>query len=114
MLIYIDYGYLIAFMFLFGSMYYIKRKSKQLNSKLIFDNLILSSLGFMILFIIYEGYSFYELAKKNVKEFNDEKIFYCTEKNSKYRISSKTGWKIDGDYFYRDSLMIRADRCSAN
>lgn len=51
-------------------------------------------------------------AKNNLKRFSNGGSFICTGSDSnKYSVSSKNGWSRDKNYFTKDSLMIRADRC---
>ena len=111
MLEYLNYGYLLSFIFLFAALYYLRVQSKKLNNNLKVDYIMLSVLGFMILYSIYEASSYEELAKKNIQQFSDAKILYCKEIDSRYRISIKNDWQIDKNYFYKDSIMIRADKC---
>ena len=53
-------------------------------------------------------------AEQNIQNFKAAKILRCTKKDTKYRVSRKDGWEIDGLYFVKDSLMIRADICEVN
>lgn len=51
-------------------------------------------------------------AKNNLMRFSNGKSFICEGSNSnKYSVSSKNGWSRDKNYFIKDSLLIRADRC---
>ena len=41
----------------------------------------------------------------------NNRVLECTNNNNLYRVSKKDGWGVDGLYFIKDSLMIRADMC---
>ena len=62
-------------------------------------------------FVIIDANSNEKLVYKNIDSFTDNHVLYCKEQGSKYRISIKDGWAIDKNAFYKDSLMIRADKC---
>jgi len=51
-------------------------------------------------------------AKNNLIRFSNSAKLICKgEDSNKYSVSSKSGWSRDKNYFIKDSLMIRADRC---
>ena len=51
-------------------------------------------------------------AKENLMRFTNGKSLMCEgEYSNKYSVSSKSGWSRDKNYFIKDSLMIRADKC---
>jgi len=51
-------------------------------------------------------------AKENLMRFSNGGSFICQGSDSnKYSVSSKNGWSRDKNYFTKDSLMIRADKC---
>jgi len=51
-------------------------------------------------------------AKENLMRFtNGAKLICEGEDSNKYSVSSKNGWSRDKNYFQKDSLLIRADRC---
>jgi len=39
------------------------------------------------------------------------RVLQCKNNKNLYRVSKKDGWSVDGFYFIKDSLMIRADMC---
>ncbi|SFV68650.1 hypothetical protein MNB_SM-4-1691 [hydrothermal vent metagenome] len=51
-------------------------------------------------------------AEANKENFIKGNTLICHSKNSEYLVSKKESWNIDADYFKRESLLIRADRCS--
>jgi len=53
-------------------------------------------------------------AEQNIQNFKGAKILRCTKIDTKYRVSKKASWEVDGLYFVKDSLMIRADTCEVN
>ena len=56
--------------------------------------------------------SYQTTAKNNLVRFINGKSLICGEQDSnKYSVSSKNGWSRDKNYFIKDSLLIRADRC---
>jgi len=69
-----------------------------------------------ILYFLY-SYEKYSETKENKEFFKNEKLLKCfsggglySEAN-RYRVSKKNGWNLEGDYFIKDSLMIRANKC---
>jgi len=51
-------------------------------------------------------------AKNNLIRFTNGAKLICEGKDAnKYSVSSKNGWSRDKNYFQKDSLLIRADRC---
>jgi len=69
-----------------------------------------------ILYFLH-SYEKYSETKENKEFFKNEKLLKCfsggglySEAN-KYRVSKKNGWSLEGDYFTKDSLMIRANKC---
>jgi len=51
-------------------------------------------------------------AKENLMRFTNGKSLMCEgEDSNKYSVSSKNGWSRDKNYFTKDPLLIRADRC---
>ena len=56
--------------------------------------------------------SYQTTAKNNLMRFTNGKSLICGGQDSnKYSVSSKSGWGRDKNYFQKDSLLIRADRC---
>lgn len=53
-------------------------------------------------------------AEQNIQNFKGIKVLRCIKKDSRYRVSKIDGWEVDGLYFVKDSLMIRADICEVN
>ena len=51
------------------------------------------------------------LALENIKDVNNGKSLKCRDDESLYLVSKKNNWIIDGIYFTKDSLLIRADNC---
>jgi len=70
---------------------------------------------FIVAVIFFQTDNSMTQAKENIKEFRGVKVLRCTNTqerdNIKYRVSKKDGWEVDGFYFIKDSLMIRADKC---
>jgi len=44
---------------------------------------------------------------------NGEQLICEGNDSNKYSVSSKEGWSRDKNYFKKESLMIRADRCKS-
>jgi len=65
-----------------------------------------------IISIFVVAYNNKENAQENTNAFaKNNTVLECTNNNNLYRISQKDGWNVDGLYFIKDSLMIRADMC---
>jgi len=90
-----------------------KKKSKQLQSskKSSAKYYWFAYLLFITALIFFQADSSMTQAKENIKLFRGVKVLRCTNDGSKYRVSKQDGWEVDGFYFIKDSLMIRADRC---
>ena len=50
-------------------------------------------------------------ASENIQSLREGATLKCTLRDNSYRISTKDGWGIDKNYFAKDSLLIRADKC---
>ncbi|WP_151900479.1 hypothetical protein [Sulfurimonas hydrogeniphila] len=64
-----------------------------------------------IISIFVVAYNNKEDAIANTKAFLHKSVFVCKNSENLYRVSKKDGWSVDGYYFVKDSLMIRADGC---
>ncbi len=69
------------------------------------------------IFYFLHSYEKYSETKENKEFFKNEKLLKCfsggglySEAN-RYRVSKKNGWSLEGDYFIKESLMIRANKC---
>ena len=61
-------------------------------------------------FIVADSYQ--TTAKNNLIGFTNGKSLMCEGKDSnKYSVSSKSGWSRDKNYFRKNPLLIRADKC---
>lgn len=75
-------------------------------------NIFLKIIIVVILLIpILEGYNLSNDAKSNIHYFQTAKTLTCKNLSGKYQISQINGWKVHRNYFIKDSLMIRADKC---
>jgi len=69
------------------------------------------------IFYFLHSYEKYSETKENKEFFKNEKLLKCFSggglysESNKYRVSKKNGWSLEGDYFTKDSLMIRANKC---
>jgi len=90
-----------------------KKKSKQLQSskKSSAKYYWFAYVLFIAAVIFFQADSSMTQAKENIKEFRGAKVLRCTNDSSTYRVSKQDGWEVDGFYFIKDSLMIRADKC---
>ncbi|WP_151899640.1 hypothetical protein [Sulfurimonas hydrogeniphila] len=64
-----------------------------------------------IAYVFVSAYNDKEDAIANTKAFLHKSVFVCKNSENLYRVSKKDGWSVDGYYFIKDSLMIRADGC---
>jgi hypothetical protein len=53
-------------------------------------------------------------ASENIQSLEEGSTLKCIMRDNSYRISTKDGWKINKNYFTKDSLLIRADKCEAH
>ena len=64
---------------------------------------------FINFYIVYDDYA---TAQANIKYFQDGSILRCSNGfNTLYRVSKQNNWELDKNYFTKDSLLIRADKC---
>ena len=71
---------------------------------------VLLVLVFLIPFV--ESYSLSRDAQFNMPAMKENKTLICENADTnKYQVSQVNGWKVEKNYFLKDSLMIRADRC---
>jgi len=85
-----------------------KRSDTAVGVKLFFISVVL----FFILFPFIEAESCQTDAKENLMRFTNGKSLICEgDGSNKYSVSRKDGWSRDKNYFVKDSLLIRADRC---
>ncbi len=103
----------LILVFLVPSLSTQKKKSKQLQSskKSSAKYYWFAYVLFITALIFFQADSSMMQAKENIKLFRGVKVLRCTNDSSKYRVSKQDGWEVDGFYFIKDSLMIRADRC---
>ena len=103
----------LILVFLVPSLSTQKKKSKQLQSskKSSAKYYWFAYVLFITALIFFQADSSMMQAKENVKLFRGAKVIRCTNDGSKYRVSKQDGWQVDGFYFIKDSLMIRADKC---
>jgi len=68
---------------------------------------------FSILLLFSMGSLYYmkSVAQENIQSFKKANELKCTQADSEYRVSIDEKWIIDKNYFIKDSLMIRADKC---
>ena len=50
-------------------------------------------------------------AQANLERFKSGVALTCNTHGSKYLVSQKENWDISDNYFKKESLIIRADRC---
>jgi len=73
--------------------------------------------GLLMLLLFYNAYSTYNDVKNNIRYFKDNNNLICfsggglyTSAN-KYSVSKQEGWHRQKNYFKKESLLIRADKC---
>ena len=52
-----------------------------------------------------------DLALEHIKLINAGQSLKCKVNNSLMLVSKKNNWSIEGMYFFRDPVLIRADNC---
>jgi len=61
--------------------------------------------------LLYQPYSVMQDIKSNSASFKKGLTLKCITESASYLVSKESGWKIYGDSFTKDSLLIRGDRC---
>jgi hypothetical protein len=81
------------------------------------NGLIYFLFGFIIFGLFYTAYDAYSDAKSNLCYFQEGNTLVCfsgggmyTSAN-RYSVSKEQRWQMQKNYFKKDSLMIRADKC---
>jgi len=89
-----------------------KSKEKEL------DTTVGVKLTFIFIALVFISFPFIDadnsqtIAKNNLIRFSNSAKLICEgEDSNKYSVSSNSGWSRDKNYFKKDSLLIRADRC---
>lgn len=111
---YLNYGALGVFIFFAIVVFFINYASKE------------SHIGFLIIvaicigFILFDANSQHKTALKNVSDFKNKRaVLKCISGGglyssaNTYKVSIDDGWSVDKDYFIKDSLMVRANKCES-
>ena len=73
---------------------------------------ILIAIGVIVATIFIGAFNSFTNAQENITHFQRGWQFICRSGNdNEYRVSKADGWEIDKDYFSKNTLLIRADRC---
>ena len=73
---------------------------------------ILIAIGVIVATIFIDAFNSSTSAQENIIHFQRGWQFICRSGNdNEYRASKADGWEIDKDYFSKETLLIRADRC---
>ena len=60
---------------------------------------------------IFAPFDAQSTAEENIKAFNTHVSIKCKSNEDSYLVSLKNGWSTKKNFFIKESLMIRADRC---
>ena len=80
---------------------------KRIRFSLIFILIVV----FILLLPLIEASIASSNARDNITAFVNSKVLECKDAKSSYRVSKKDGWSVEGDSFFKESLLIRTDRC---
>ena len=81
------------------------------------EKYFLALFGLLIVTKLYGDYATICDAKENIEYFKAGKSFICSSGGglytsaNKYSVSEEEEWSIQKDYFKKDSILIRADKC---
>ena len=84
------------------------------------DKLLVFLVVLCFVLLFYDAYSAYSSANRNIKMFRSGNTLVCTSGGgiytsaNKYQVSISEGWTLDKNYFIKDSLMIRIDKCDTH
>ena len=107
MLEFINYETVSKLILLFFSILLVIRSFK-LRTKGILSVIVAVLIGISFM----EAYNTQSNAKINLQRFKSAHSFICKAGDHNiYRVSQKDNWNIDGIYFIKNSLLIRADKC---
>ncbi len=77
-----------------------------------------TTLGVICIALLFmDAHDSYSTAQENKTYFKRGTALKCLSggglysEANRYRVSKKNGWSLEGDYFTKDSLMIRANKC---
>ena len=69
---------------------------------------------FCVVAPLYQSYSAKSDIESSSASFKKGAVLKCSIASASYLVSHKSGWKIYGDSFTKDSLLIRGDKCEDN
>ncbi|MEA1916557.1 MAG: hypothetical protein U9N42_03390 [Campylobacterota bacterium] len=81
-------------------------KDKRNNSLIIVSMLILVAMN------IYLPFNQKSITENNIEDFKSGNALICKVNDFTYKVSKKSSWSVEGYYFLKDDLLIRADSCS--
>jgi hypothetical protein len=104
---YMDKEIVVAFiLLLLASLLFTFSARKTLENK---KRLIITSLLPILFMIVINFIS--SGASSNINAVKNGVSLKCWDADKEYRVSLKDDWEIDKNYFVKESLMIRADKC---
>ncbi len=112
MFAFIDQQMVVAVIILIGAIYLLYGSMRLDKSNPVNINYFHAMAITAIISIFIVGFSSEQDAIANtIAMQKHHKILECKNNNNLYRVSKEDGWSVDGLYFIKDSLMIRADMC---
>jgi len=110
---YLNYGALGVFGFLVFIIFIVDSFSKKERATGLYI-LLFTCIGL----IFIDAYNNHSTALKNISDFKTKNTtLKCISgrglytKADTYRVSLDDGWKLDKDYFIKESFMVRANKC---
>ena len=109
--VYLNYGAIIFMTIVLVANIIIEILAK--TNGIFFSILITGMIGYMFI----AANNQFETAKSNTKEFQTGAVLKCHiggglySGSETYRVSIKDGWEYDKEYFVKDSISIRVNKC---
>jgi cytochrome b subunit of formate dehydrogenase len=110
----------IGFMFLSGIILFMAfilfliqiGKSVEANIPYKVNKFMIVAILFAIGAPLYNGYNTKAKIEGNIKYFNKNIQLECFSGFALHLVSVKSNWKLNGDFFEKEDLLIRADKCT--
>lgn len=105
---YIDFEIVKAVVFLIATLYLLLASTRRKSSVAKYYHFT-ALLAISSIFII--AYMSEQESIHNIRVFNQGARLECNTNNNLYRVSKQDAWEIERNYFIKESLMVRADKC---
>ena len=68
-------------------------------------------MAFIVVFILLDSYTTKNTIDENIALFKEGRELQCSTLTTRYLVSKQRGWKLHGEAFMKDSLLLDAGFC---